>query len=166
MSVTFQGSPVGLKGTNLEVGANAPEIVVVGKDLSEIKVGGTSGKIQIITTFPSIDTGVCQNQTRAFNKEFASGDKFEVITISKDLPFALGRFCGAEGIDGIKVASDFRAGEFGKAYGLELADSVLAGLLARAVVVVKDGKIAYKQIVSEITTEPDYSALRSALAAL
>lgn len=166
MSVTFQGNPVGLKGTNLEVGANAPEIVVVGKDLSEIKVGGANGKIQIITTFPSIDTGVCQNQTRAFNKEFASSDKFEVITISKDLPFALGRFCGAEGIDNIKVASDFRAGEFGKAYGLELADSVLAGLLARAVVVVKDGKIAYKEIVPEITTEPDYSALRSALAAL
>lgn len=162
MNITFKGGPASLKGSQLKVGDSAPVVALVGKDLSEVKVGA-SNKIQILSIFPSIDTGICQLQTKKFTAEYSACDKCELISISRDLPFAFGRFCAAEGIEGAISASDFRGGEFGKAYGLELADYPLAGLLARAVIVIKDGKIAYQEIVSEITSEPDYEALKTAL---
>lgn len=165
MSITFKGTPASLKGSQLKVGESAPVITLVGAGLGEVKVGASS-KIQILSIFPSIDTGVCQLQTKKFTAEFSGSDKYELVSISRDLPFAFGRFCAAEGIEGAITASDFRGGEFGKAYGLELADCPLAGLLARAVIVIKDGKIAYQEIVSEITSEPNYEALKSALASL
>ena len=162
MSITFKGNPASLKGTALKVGDNAPVITLVGKDLGEVKVGN-SNKIQILSVFPSIDTGVCQIQTKKFTTQYSGCDKCELISISRDLPFAFGRFCEAEGVEGAITASDFRCGEFGKAYGLELDGCPLAGLLARAVIVIKDGKIAYQEIVSEITHEPNYDALTAAL---
>ena len=163
MSITFKGNPASLKGTALKVGDNAPAITLVGKDLGEVKVGGNSDKIQILSVFPSIDTGVCQIQTKKFMAPYSGCDKCELISVARDLPFAFGRFCEAEGVESAITASDFRGGEFGKAYGLELDGCPLAGLLARAVIVIKDGKIAYQEIVSEITNEPNYDALKAAL---
>ena len=162
MSITFKGNPASLKGTALKVGDNAPAITLVGKDIGDVKVG-YSKYIQILSVFPSIDTGVCQIQTKKFITQYSGCDKCELISISRDLPFAFSRFCEAESVEGAITASDFRGGEFGKAYGLELDGCPLAGLLARAVIVIKDGKIAYQEIVSEITNEPDYEALKAAL---
>lgn len=162
MSITFKGNPASLKGSQLKVGDNAPVVSLVGKDLGEVKIGN-SNKIQILSIFPSIDTGVCQIQTKKFVAEYSGCEKCELISVARDLPFAFGRFCAAEGVENAITASDFRGGEFGKAYGLELDGCPLAGLLARAVIVIKDGKIAYQEIVSEVTNEPNYEALKAAL---
>lgn len=162
MSITFKGNPASLKGSQLKVGDNAPVVSLVGKDLGEVKVGA-SNKIQILSIFPSIDTGVCQIQTKKFVAEYSGCEKCELISVARDLPFAFSRFCAAEGVENAITASDFRGGEFGKAYGLELDGCPLAGLLARAVIVIKDGKIAYQEIVSEVTNEPNYEALKAAL---
>jgi len=119
-------------------------------------VGG-EGKVQLVIAVPSLDTGVCDAETRRFNSEAASLDGVEVITVSMDLPFAAARWCGAAGIDNIKVCSDFRNKDFGNAYGVLLADGPLAGVLARVIFVIgKDGKVTYKQVVPEITQEPNY----------
>jgi thiol peroxidase len=128
---------------------------------------GGEGKVQLVVAVPSLDTGVCDAETRRFNAEAASLEGVEVITVSLDLPFAAARWCGAAGIENIKVCSDFRSKDFANAYGVLLADGPLAGIMARAIFVVgKDGKIAYKQVVCEITTEPDYEeALAAAKAA-
>lgn len=162
MSITFKGNPASLKGSQLKVGDNAPVVSLVGKDLGEVKIGN-SNKIQILSIFPSIDTGVCQIQTKKFVAKYSGCEKCELISVARDLPFAFGRFCAAEGVENAITASDFRGGEFGKAYGLELDGCPLAGLLARAVIVIKDGKIAYQEIVSEVTNEPNYEALKTAL---
>lgn len=157
MAVTFKGSPVKLEGNSINVGAMAPEVELVGRDLSTFKVGGASGKFQVLIVVPSLDTGVCATQTRKFNEKVASKDGVVASVISMDLPFAMGRFCSTEGIENLQIGSDFRGAKFGKAYGLLLGDSPLQGLLARAIFVVNpDGVVVYKEIVSEITTEPKY----------
>lgn len=162
--VTFKGNPVNLAGNEVNVGDNAPVIELVGKDLSKIKVGGQNEKVQILVTVPSIDTGVCATETRKFNENAGKNPLVELTIISMDLPFAFGRFCGAEGIDSIRVASDFDGRKFGQSYGVILKDCPLEGLLARTIFVIdKDGKVAYKQVVPEITTEPDYTALGEAI---
>lgn len=154
---SFKGNKVKLHGKTLGVGASAPQVTLVGKDLSEVKIGGNSGKWQIISVMPSIDTGVCQSQTRKFNEKAASLPNANVYCVSMDLPFALGRWCGAEGITNVAVLSDFRNKDFGKKYGLLLEDSPLQGLLTRAVIVVNpEGKIVYEEICDEITNEPNY----------
>lgn len=164
--VTFKGAQARLMG-DLSVGDVAPQVEVVGKDLSAVTVGGAKGKIQILVSVPSLDTGVCATETRKFNQSVAEMGDVSLVVISMDLPFAMGRFCSTEGIENVVVGSDFRGCEFGKAYGVILNDCPLAGLLARAVFIVgKDGKIAYKQIVSEITSEPDYDDIKKALAKL
>ncbi|WP_394985492.1 thiol peroxidase [uncultured Helicobacter sp.] len=164
MSVTFKGNAVDLSGNVLNVGDSAPKVELVAGDLSIKSVGGASGKYQIINVVPSLDTGVCAIQTRTFNQRAASLPNAEVFVISLDLPFAQGRFCSTEGIDKVVALSDFRAKVFGQAYGVVLAGSPLEGLLTRAVFVVDpNGKIVHKEIVSEITTEPNYDAALSAV---
>ncbi|PAF52380.1 lipid hydroperoxide peroxidase [Helicobacter sp. 13S00477-4] len=159
MPVKFKGNQVKLSGKELNVGDKAPEITLIGKDLSAIKLGGSQGKYQVINVVPSLDTGVCATQTRKFNEEAASLKNATVFVVSMDLPFAQGRFCSTEGIENLIVASDFKNKEFGQKYGVLLADSPLEGLLTRAVFVVDlEGKIVYKEICEEITQEPDYKS--------
>ncbi|PAF53722.1 lipid hydroperoxide peroxidase [Helicobacter sp. 13S00482-2] len=158
MSVKFKGTPTSLSGKQINVGEDAPEVILVGKDLNEVKVGGAKGKYQIINVVPSLDTGVCATQTRKFNEKAASLPNASVFVVSVDLPFAQGRFCSAEGIENLVVASDFRNKSFGQNYGVLLAGSPLEGVLTRAVFVVDpSGKIVYKEICEEITQEPDYN---------
>ena len=158
-TVTFKKETTcNLEGNELNVGDKAPEATVVNSNpmLQDETVGG-EGKVQLIIAVPSLDTPVCDTETRKFNEAASNFDGVEVITVSMDLPFAAARWCGSAGVENIKVCSDFRNKEFGKAYGVLLKDGPLAGLLARAIFVIgKDGKIAYKQLVPEITDEPNY----------
>lgn len=169
-TVTFKNDIVcNLAGTEVNVGDTAPVITVVNCNpmLQDETIGG-EGKTQLVVVVPSLDTGVCDAETRKFNAEAAGLEGVEVITVSMDLPFAAARWCGAAGVEDIKVCSDFRNKEFGNAYGTLLADGPLAGVLARVIFVIgKDGKVTYKQVVPEITTEPNYDeALEAAKAAL
>jgi thiol peroxidase len=129
---------------------------------------GGEGKVQLVVAVPSLDTGTCDAETRRFNTEAAALEGVEVITVSMDLPFAAARWCGAAGIENLKVCSDFRNKDFANAYGVLLADGPLAGILARVIFVVgKDGKVTYKQVVPEITEEPNYvEAIEAAKAAI
>ncbi|MDA3966949.1 thiol peroxidase [Helicobacter sp. WB40] len=162
--VTFKGNSVNLKGQNIEVGAKAPKVELVSGDLSLKSVGGASGKYQIINVVPSLDTGVCATQTRKFNEKASSLSNAEIFVISLDLPFAQGRFCSTEGISNVVALSDFRSKEFGEKYGVIIDGSPLEGLLSRAVFVVNpNGEIVHKEIVSEITTEPNYEAALGAI---
>lgn len=162
--VTFKGSAVTLAGKEVKVGDKAPKIDLVAGDLSLKSVGGASGKFQIINVVPSLDTGVCATQTRKFNEKAASLSNAEVFVVSLDLPFAQGRFCSTEGIKNVTALSDFKNKDFGNAYGVVLAGSPLEGLLTRAVFVVNpNGEIVYKEIVSEITSEPNYEAALKAV---
>lgn len=157
-SVTFKGNQVNLKGQELKVGDTAPALTLKSKDLGAVEVA-PAGKTQIILAMPSLDTAVCATQVRDFNKKLASYPNAEVLVITNDLPFAMGRFCSVEGIDNIIVASDYVSKEFGEKYGVLMADGALEGLHARSVFVIKDGKIAYKEIVPEVTELPNGEAL-------
>lgn len=164
MSVTFKGTAVELEGNVVNVGQIAPVVELVAKDLSTISVGGASGKYQVLIVVPSLDTGVCATEARTFNQKVASKSNVEATVISLDLPFAMGRFCSTEGIENLRVASDFRGAKFGKEYGVLLASSPLAGLLTRAIFVLDpNGVVVYKELVSEITTEPNYDAALKAI---
>jgi len=158
-TVTFKNDTVcNLAGNELNVGDRAPVVTVVNSNpmLKDEQIGG-EGKVQLVVAVPSLDTPVCDAETRKFNEAAANLDGVEVITVSMDLPFAQARWCGAAGIENIKVCSDFRNKDFSTAYGTLLADGPLAGLSARVIFVIgKDGKIAYKQVVPEITAEPNY----------
>lgn len=157
--VTFKGNAVSLKGKEINVGDSAPKVELIAGDLSTKSVGGASGKFQIINVVPSLDTGVCATQTRKFNEKAASLSNAEVFVVSLDLPFAQGRFCSIEGIQNVVALSDFKNKAFGESYGVILAGSPLEGLLTRAVFVVNpEGKVVHKEIVSEVTNEPNYDA--------
>jgi thioredoxin-dependent peroxiredoxin len=159
--VTMKGNPLTLNGTPVEVGQQAPDFQVVNNALAPVRLSSLRGKILILSSVPSLDTPVCDTQTRRFNQEAAglSGD-LEVLTISMDLPFAQARWCGAAGIDRVRTLSDHRDASFGTAFGLLIAE---LRLLARAVFVVdRDGVIRYKQVVREIAEEPDYRAAMDA----
>ena len=160
-TTNFKGNTVHLDGTLLQAGDTAPQFHLVKGDLSTFALSECKGKYVVMNIFPSIDTGVCATSVRKFNELAASLPNTVVLCISRDLPFAQGRFCGAEGIANVVMLSDFRRDcTFGTDYGLQMADGPLAGLLARAVVVVApDGKIAHVGLVPEITTEPDYDAV-------
>ncbi len=158
-TVLFKGNQVSLLGNDVNVGDMAPAVVLPNKGLADVTVGGASDSVQIIVAVPSLDTPVCASETRKFNVEASKIPNAKIIIVSMDLPFAAGRFCTTEGIENLDVCSDFRTKEFGAAYGLTIADSVVRGLLARAVLVVgKDGRVAYKELVSEVTAEPNYEA--------
>jgi thiol peroxidase len=155
-TVNLKGNPVTLSGPTLSVGDRAPEAVVVTKDLQEKMVGGAKGVVQVIITVPSLDTPVCETETKKFNEMLAGIEGVDVTVISMDLPFAEKRFCESFNIGNVTVASDFRYRDMEK-YGVLIAEGALKGILARAVFIVdKDGKLAYIQLVPEITQEPNY----------
>lgn len=164
MSITFKGNPATLLGNSVNVGQVAPKVDLVGKDLSTFSVGGASGKYQVLIAVPSLDTGVCATEARKFNEKVASKNNVEAVVIAMDLPFAMGRFCSTEGIENLKVGSDFRGAKFAKEYGVLLADTPLEGLLARAIFILDpNGVVVYKEITPEITSEPNYDAAMAAL---
>jgi thiol peroxidase len=146
------------------VGSPAPAFTLAGGDLSDVTLADFAGQRVVLNIFPSIDTKTCAMSVRRFNELAASMDNASVLNVSADLPFAQSRFCGAEGIDKVRSASTFRNPEFGDAYGVRMADGRMAGLMARAVVVVdENGTVAYTELVPSIGQEPDYD---SAIAAL
>jgi thiol peroxidase len=163
-AVTFKGNPVTLSGPEIRVGQDAPDFAAVDNGLQAVRLSDARGKVIVLSSVPSLDTPVCDTETRRFNQEASGlGDGVEVWTISVDLPFAQKRWCGAAGVDRVKTLSDFRDHAFGGSYGVRIAEGPLAGILARAVFVVgKDGKVRHVEYVKEIATEPDYEAALSA----
>ena len=161
----FKGTDVELLGNEVNVGDKAPEVTVVNSDgLGDVVVGGAQGQKQLIIVVPSLDTGVCATETRNFNAKVANLEGVKATIVSLDLPFASGRFCSAEGIDKLTVTSDFRNKDFANAYGVLLGGSVLAGVTCRAIFVVnEEGVVTYKEIVPEITEEPNYDAAIAAV---
>lgn len=158
-TTNFKGSPVQTNGELPKVGSKAPDFKLVKGDLSEVTLADFAGKKLIINIFPSIDTGVCAASVRNFNK-VASEKGIPVLCVSKDLPFAASRFCGAEGLNDVITASDFRYNTFATDYGVLMTDGPLKGLCARAVVVLdENGVVTYTELVPEITTEPQYNVL-------
>lgn len=165
-TTNFKGNPVKLAGNVPAKGETAPDFSYVREDLSEKSLKDHGSKVKVIIAVPSIDTGVCQMETRQFNKELSGHDGVVGIVVSKDLPFALKRFCAAEGIENVEIASDFR-GNFASNYNTLMIDGPLKGLSAR-VVMVLDGKntIQHVEIVDDITHEPDYSGTMKAVEGL
>ncbi len=163
-AVTFKGNPMTLVGPELKAGDEAPHFKLVGNDLADVECKSFHGKVQVLSIAPSLDTPVCAMQTRTFNKEaVALSDDVVVLSVSLDLPFALKRFCGAEGIERVITASDYKYRQFGEAYGVLLRE---LGLLARAVFVVdRGGKVVHAEYVAEVTNEPDYAAVLEAVKA-
>lgn len=163
-TVTFHGNPVTVNGTVPAVGSSAPAFSLVDKDLGQRTLGDYAGKRKVLNIFPSIDTGVCAASVRQFNKLASGMNNTVVLCISADLPFAQARFCGAEGIDNVVMLSMMRGREFLDNYGVAIAAGPLAGLAARAVVVLDEhDKVLHSQLVSEIGNEPDYDAALKAL---
>jgi len=161
--ITLRGNPVHTIGELPAVGSSAPQFSLTGTDLGAVTSEQFSGKPLLLNIFPSVDTPVCATSVRTFN-ERAGASGLTVLCVSKDLPFAQKRFCGAEGIENVMTASAFRD-SFGEDYGITIVDGPMAGLLARAVVVIgADGKVAYTELVPEIGVEPSYDAGLSALA--
>ena len=161
--ITLGGNPVHTSGELPSVGSSAPAFSLVGADLSEFDAADFAGKNVILNIFPSIDTPTCATSVRQFNERAAGIDETVVLCVSADLPFAMGRFCGAEGITNVKVGSTFRS-DFGSDYGVTLTDGKLQGVLARAVVVIgPDGTVKHTELVPEIAQEPDYDAALAAL---
>ena len=161
----FKGTDVELLGNEVNVGDKAPEVTVVNSDgLGDVVVGGAQGHKQLIIVVPSLDTGVCAAETRQFNTKAAALEGVKPTIVSLDLPFAAGRFCQAEGINNLTVTSDFRNKDFANAYGVLLGGSVLAGVTCRAIFAVnEEGIVTYKEIVTEITEEPNYDAALNAV---
>lgn len=156
-TVKFKGGEVHTNGTLPAVGSQAPDFTLISSGLQEIKISDYKGKRIVLNIFPSIDTGTCATSVRKFNKWVAEKENTVVICISKDLPFAQSRFCGAEGIENVITASDFRYNNFATDYGVLLTDGVLQGLMSRAVVAIdENGKVIYTELVAEITEEPTY----------
>ncbi|WP_280769921.1 thiol peroxidase [Salipaludibacillus daqingensis] len=154
--VTFKENPVTLKGTQVAVGDKAPDFTVLANDLSEVKLSDSKGKVRLISVVPSIDTGVCDEQTRKFNEEAANLGNVEVLTISVDLPFAQKRWCAAAGIDNVHVLSDHRNLDFGEKYGVAIEE---LRLLSRSIFVIDSSdKITYTEYVSEVTNHPNYES--------
>jgi thiol peroxidase len=159
----FQGSPVHTAGDLPAVGAPLPPFTLTGNDLADIDSAGLAGRTLVLNIFPSIDTGICALSVRRFNELAASLPNTTVICVSKDLPFALGRFCGAEGIAQAVTASAFRS-SFGEDYGVTMVDGPLKGLLARTVIVANPaGQVTHVQLVPTIGQEPDYDAAIAAV---
>lgn len=166
-AITFKGNPLTLAGNAVAAGQSAPDFRTHFFDggLKTLTLADLKGKPTIISVVPSLDTGVCQTQTKKFNTELAAlGDTINAVTISADLPFAMNRFCGAEGIKSLRNGSDYWDGSFGKAYGMLIEE---LHILARGTFVLdKDGKVVYAETVKEMTEEPNYAASLAALKAL
>jgi len=155
-NVTFGGNAVTLMGNEVKQGEQAPDFTVMSNDLSAVTSDAYKGKVRIITSVPSLDTGVCSDETKRFNEEADKLENVQILTISMDLPFAQKRWCAANGIQNLDTLSDFRDRDFGEKYGVLMQEN---GLLARAVFVVDSSdKITYAEYVDEVTTHPDYDA--------
>lgn len=158
-SVTLGGTPFPISGEVPKAGDAAPDFTLTGGDLGDVSLSNYAGQRLILNIFPSVDTPVCANSVRRFNEEASALEGVAVLCVSRDLPFAHGRFCAAENIEAVRCVSELRDSTFGDAYGLRITAGPLAGLLARAVVVVdRDGTVRYSQLVPEIKEEPDYDA--------
>lgn len=156
-TVTFKGTPVKVSGELPAVGTQAPDFKLVGSGLNEISLSDFKGKRVVLNIFPSLDTGVCATSVRKFNEWNSKQENTVVLCISKDLPFAHGRFCGAEGLENVVTGSDFRYNNFATDYGVLMQDGPLAGLMARSVVAIdENGVVTYNQLVPEIVEEPGY----------
>lgn len=161
-TITLQGNPVETCGDLPAVGSKAPDFALVKSDLSEVSLGDYKGQKLVLNIFPSVDTPTCATSVRTFNQR-ASESGVNVICVSADLPFAAGRFCGAEGIDKVATGSTFRS-SFGQDYGVTITTGPLTGILSRAVVVIDgDGKVVHTEQVAEIADEPDYDAALKAV---
>ncbi|HEX2895720.1 MAG TPA: thiol peroxidase [Marmoricola sp.] len=161
-TTALDGTPAHTTGELPAVGAPAPAFTLVGTDLRELSLSDLTGRV-VVSIFPSIGTGVCQASVRRFNELASSLPDTTVANVSMDLPFALGSFCAAEGLDNVTVGSAFRS-SFGEDYGVRLVDSAFEGLLARAVVVIDaQGTVVHTQLVDDIGHEPDYDAVIAAL---
>lgn len=161
----FKGSPVTLAGEFVKIGQVAPDFALVKGDLSTCTLADIKGKFAVLNIFPSMDTGVCATSVRKFNQLAAGLPNTVVLAISKDLPFAQGRFCTTEGIENVVSLSDFRyTSHFAENYGVLMTDGPLAGLLARSVVVLnQEGKVIYTEMVEDIVNEPNYEAALAAI---
>jgi len=162
--ITFKGGPLTLVGNEISVGQDAPGFSASANDLSAKGLSDYQGKVIVLLSVPSLDTPVCDTEVRRFNEEATKlGDQVAVVTVSMDLPFAQARWCGAACVEAVETLSDYKDKSFGEAYGLMIKE---LGLLTRAVLVVdKDGKVTYQEIVPEVTDEPDYDKALEAIKA-
>jgi len=162
--ITLKGNPIHTNGDLPAVGSVAPDFRLTTKDLNDVGLDDFAGKRKIVSIVPSLDTGVCAESTKRFNALVASHDDVAVLVVSADLPFAQARFCGAEGLDRVHTLSMMRSKNFGKDYGILVQDGPLAGITARAVVVLDaENRVLYTELVPEIGQEPDYDAAFAAL---
>jgi thiol peroxidase len=163
-TITLKGNEIHTSGTLPANGTLAKDFNLVGTDLSIKTLADFKGQNLVLNIFPSVDTGTCATSVRNFNKTAASLTNTTVLCISRDLPFAQGRFCGAEGIENVMMLSDFNTGQFGKDYGLQIVDGPLAGVTSRCIVVIDtEGKVVYTEQVAETTEEPNYEAALNAV---
>lgn len=162
--ITLKGNPINTSGDLPAVGSKAPEFCLTKSDLSDISLKDFAGKKVVLNIVPSLDTAVCQSSVRKFNEKAASAGDNVILTVSRDLPFAQKRFCETEGIDKVIAAAEMRNRDFGSAYGVEITDGPLAGVLARAIVVIdSDMQVVHSELVPEIAQEPNYDAALAAL---
>ncbi|TAL82079.1 MAG: thiol peroxidase [Bacteroidetes bacterium] len=162
--ITLKGNPVNTSGNLPAKGSNAPQFTLVKSDLSNLSLSDLKGKKLVLSISPSLDTSVCATSVRKFNEMAARKKNTMVLAITKDLPFASGRFCTTEGISNVVALSGFRDTAFGKSYGIEIIDGSFAGLYARGIVVVdENGIVIHSQLVTEIAQEPDYDTALAAL---
>ncbi|MGL5937312.1 MAG: thiol peroxidase [Phocaeicola sp.] len=164
-TITFKGTAVTLAGNFIEAGSKAPDFSLIKGDLTPFQLANRGEDFLVLNIFPSLDTGVCAASVRKFNKMATQMANTKIVAVSKDLPFAQNRFCGAEGIENVITTSDYHfASTFGKEYGVLMTDGPLSGLLARAVVIINPaGEVIYSELVPEITQEPNYDAALAAL---
>lgn len=162
--VTLRGNPVNVDGQLPQVGQQAPAFTLVGAGLADVSLGSLAGKRKVLNIFPSVDTPTCATSVRTFNAEASKLENTVVLCVSADLPFAQARFCGAEGLDNVVNLSTMRGAEFLKNYGVALSDGPLAGIAARAVVVLDENdKVLHSELVAEIGSEPNYDAALAVL---
>lgn len=163
-AITLGGNAINTSGNLPQIGSQAPEFKLVKNDLSVVTLSDYKGNKLVLNIFPSIDTGVCATSVRKFNESASKLENTKVLCISRDLPFAQKRFCGAEGLENVENLSDFKDGSFGKDYGLEIVDSAFSGLHSRVVIVLdENGVVKYTEQVSEIANEPNYEAALASL---
>ncbi|MDR6968140.1 thiol peroxidase [Flavobacterium arsenatis] len=163
-SITLGGNPIHTSGELPKTGSKATDFKLVKNDLSVVSLADFAGSKLVLNIFPSVDTGTCAASVRKFNEKASQLENTKVLCISRDLPFAQKRFCGAEGLENVVNLSDFKDGSFGKDYGLEMLDGPLAGLHSRVVVVIdENGNVSYTEQVPEIADEPNYDAALTAL---
>ena len=163
-SITLGGNPIHTSGNLPHKGSKATDFTLIKNDLSTASLSDFAGKRLVLNIFPSIDTGTCAQSVRTFNEKASKLENTTVLCISRDLPFAQKRFCGAEGLENVINLSDFKSGEFGKNYGLEITDGPLAGLHSRAVLVLdENGTVIHEEQVGEIADEPNYEAALAVL---